>query len=92
MLFRSRLRRCTYAELARVFVHDAPTSWMFRMYNGASEQQLTVLLPNPFLDDDQHPLAEPDWSCLACWDELRHDVLGLTPDPVDRIGTRFEHP
>lgn len=88
----ARLRRCTYAELARVWVEGAPRSWMFRMYNGASEQQLTVLLPNPFLDDDQHPLSEPDWARLECWDELRRLLLDLDPDPRDRSGARFVHP
>ena len=88
----ARLRRCAHAELARVLVDDVPTSWMFRMYNGAGEQMLTVLLPNPFLDDDQQALAEPDWSRLACWDELRAAVLGLAPDPLDRAGTAFVHP
>jgi nitrile hydratase accessory protein len=88
----ARLRRCTYAELVRLFADGAPTSWMFRMHNGAGEQQLTVLLPNPFLDDDQYPLSEPDWSRLDCWNELRRDILGLPPDPVDRSATRFVHP
>jgi Nitrile hydratase beta subunit, N-terminal len=87
----ARLRRCTYAELARLWVEDAPVSWMFRMYNGAGEQQLTVLLPNPFLDDDQHALAEPDWTRLDCWDELRRSLLDLGPDHHDRSGTRFIH-
>ena len=88
----ARLRRCAHAELARILVDGVPTSWMFRMYNGAGEQQLTVLLPNPFLDDDQQPLATPDWSRLACWDELRRDVLDLPPDPLDRVGATFVHP
>jgi nitrile hydratase accessory protein len=88
----ARLRRCTYAELARIWTEGAPVSWMFRMYNGASEQQLTVLLPNPFLDDDQFPLPEPDWSRLECWDELRRSLLTLEPDERDRSGTRFIHP
>ena len=88
----AHVRRCAHAELARVLVDGVPTSWMFRMYNGAGEQMLTALLPNPFLDDDQQPLSEPDWSHLACWDELRADVLGLAPDPLDRAGTSFRHP
>lgn len=88
----AHLRQCAHAELARIFADGSPTSWMFRMYNGASEQQLTVLLPNPFLDDDQHPLTTPDWSRLDCWDELRRNVLGLDPDSVDRSGGRFVHP
>lgn len=88
----ARVRRCAYAELARIWMDGAPTSWMFRMYNGAGTQQLTVLLPNPFLDDDQRPLPEPEWDRLACWDELRRDVLALPPDPADRLGRGFRHP
>ena len=88
----ARVRRCTYAELARIWADGAPTSWMFRMYNGNSEQMLTVLLPNPFLTDDQHLLPEPDWTRLACWDELRALLLELQPDPLDRTGQRFVHP
>ncbi len=88
----ARLRRCTYAELARIWVDGAPVSWMFRMYNGAGEQQLTVLLPNPFLDDEQRALPEPDWTRLECWDELRRSLLELDPDPRDRSGSRFVHP
>jgi nitrile hydratase accessory protein len=88
----ARVRRCAHAELARIWMADAPTSWMFRMYNGAGEQQLTVLLPNPFLDDDLYPLPEPDWTRLDCWDELRRSLLDLEPDPRDRAGQRFVHP
>jgi nitrile hydratase accessory protein len=87
----ARVRRCTYAELARSWVDGTPVSWMFRMYNGAGEQQLTVLLPNPFLDDDQRALPEPDWTRLDCWDELRRSLLELDPDPRDRSGVRFIH-
>lgn len=89
---RARRRRCAHAELQRVWVEGAPRSWMFRMWNGEGAQQLTVLLPNPFLDDDQQPLAEPDWSRLALWDILRERFLGLPPDPVDRSGDGFRHP
>jgi hypothetical protein len=70
----------------------APTSWGLRMFNGDDDQQLNVLLPNPFLDDDDRPLDEPDWSRLACWDELRRRVLALAPDPADRLGRDFRHP
>lgn len=88
----ARLRRCTYAELARIVTDGAPRSWMLRLYNGASEQMLTVLLPNPFLTDDQRYLPEPDWSRLQCWDDLRALLLELRPDPFDRAGDRFIHP
>ena len=88
---RARRRRCAHAELQRLWVDGAPRSWMFRMYNGDGDQQLTVLLPNPFLDDDQRPLDEPDWSRLDLWDRLRRDHLGLDPDPRDRSGDRFVH-
>jgi nitrile hydratase accessory protein len=84
-------RRCARAELYRVVHDDAPVSWGFRMYNGLDEQQLTVHLPNPFLDNEQNELDEPDWSRLACWDRLRHRFLALTPDERDRSAPRFHH-
>ena len=84
-----RTRRCANAELQRHWVGGAPVSWMFRMYNGDGDQQLTVLLPNPFLADDASPLPEPDWSRLDLWDRLRQRHLGLPADPVDRSATEF---
>jgi hypothetical protein len=64
-----------------------------RLFNGKGEQQITVLLPNPFLDEDDRFLKEPDWSRLALWDKLRGRWLGLTePDPVDRSANRPSQP
>jgi hypothetical protein len=85
-------RQCAHAELQRLWVDGAPTSWMFRMFNGEGAQQLTVLLPNPFLTDDMERLDPPDWGRLALWDELRARFLGLPPDPLDRSGDGFHHP
>jgi hypothetical protein len=85
------IRRCARAELYRRLHDDRPTSWGLRLFNGRGEQQLTVLLPNPFLDDADRPLAPPDWSRLALWDRLRERFLGLPADPVDRRGTGFVH-
>jgi hypothetical protein len=87
----ARRRRCAHAELQRQWRNGAPATWMFRMYNGDGEQMITVVLPNPFLDDADRILAEPDWSRLALWDELRSRFLDLPPDPVDRSATRFAH-
>ena len=87
----ARHRRCHRAELYRVLHDDAPVSWGLRLFNGADEQQLTVMLPNPFLDDEQQPLATPDWDRLDCWDQLRANHLGLTRDPRDRTAPRFHH-
>ena len=42
----------------------APDSWGLRLLNGHDEQQLTVLLPNPFLGDHHEYLSAPDWSRL----------------------------
>lgn len=62
------------------------------MFNGDGDQMITVLLPNPFLSDDQQLLDEPDWSRLALWDELRLTYLDLPSDPADRSGDGFVHP
>ncbi len=84
-------RRCAHAELQRLWVDGAPRSWMFRMFNGDGHQQLTVLLPNPFLTDEMQVLDAPDWDRLELWDLLRERYLHLPPDPIDRSATRFVH-
>ncbi len=88
----AKRRRCAHVELQRQWIDGAPRTWMFRMFNGDGDQMLTVLLPNPFLSDDQQLLAEPDYSRLALWDRLRADHLALAPDPADRLGSEFVHP
>jgi hypothetical protein len=88
----ARHRRTGRAELyRRVNADGAPDSWGLRLFNGADEQQITVLFPNPFLDDEHRFLPAPDWSRLAAWDHVRATYLGLPPDPFDRTGTRFIH-
>ena len=88
----ARRRKCAHAELQRQWIEGAPRTWMFRMFNGDGDQMLTVLLPNPFLTDDQQYRDEPDFTQLDLWDELRHRFLDLPPDPADRLGDRFLHP
>ena len=90
----ARHRRTARAELYRRLDRNAaPVSWGLRLWNGAGEQQITVLLPNPFLArDGEKPLAIPDWSRLALWDSLRQRWLGgAGPDPADRSGRGFSH-
>jgi hypothetical protein len=89
-----RHRQTSRAELYRRLDRSgSPVSWGLRLFNGAGEQQLTVLLPNPFLSPDgDKVLREPDWSRLALWDELRARWTGSPgPDPLDRSGTGFTH-
>jgi len=87
----ARHRRTARAELHRRLDPDGqPISWGLRLFNGHDEQQLTVFLPNPFLDEHAQP-RPPHWPALDLWDELRHTYLGLDPDPVDRTATRFVH-
>jgi hypothetical protein len=84
-------RRTSRAELYRTRGRSCvPMSWGLRLFNGAGEQQITVLLPNPFLDPETDRfLKQPDWSRLALWDKLRARWFALTePDPVDRSANR----
>lgn len=90
----ARHRRTSRAELYRRLDRTgAPVSWGLRLFNGEGEQQITVLLPNPFLDRATDKLRKtPDWAKLALWDSLRARWLGLgDPDPIDRSGKRFRH-
>jgi hypothetical protein len=86
-------RQTARAELYRRLDRTgAPVSWGLRLFNGAGEQQLTILLPNPFLSRGDEILRKPDWSRLALWDALRARWTGAPgPDPRDRSGTGFAH-
>ena len=88
----ARLRRTARAELYRRLNPDQqPTSWGFRLFNGGGQQQITVLLPNPHLDDRQNYTESPEWERLYLWDRLRAKYLGQGYDPVDRSAPRFFH-
>ena len=90
----ARHRRTSRAELYRRLDRSgAPVSWGLRLFNGEGEQQITVLLPNPFLDQDSNRcLQTPEWARLGLWDSLRARWLGfIEPDPVDRTGKGFRH-
>ena len=86
-------RRTSRAELYRRISRDGtPVSWGVRLFNGKGEQQITVLLPNPFLDRDDKIRRVPEWSRLELWDRLRARWCGLAePDPLDRAGKGFRH-
>jgi len=87
-------RRTSRADLyRRIAKTDAPVSWGLRLFNGKGEQQITILLPNPFIDPETDKILKtPDWSQLALWDRLRSRWLGLDePDPFDRSGRGFQH-
>ena len=79
-----------YRRLSRA---GTPVSWGLRLFNGKDEQQITILLPNPFLHPETDKILKlPDWSRLALWDRLRARWLGLNqPDPFDRSGLGFRH-
>ncbi|MDY0072903.1 MAG: hypothetical protein RBR77_09675 [Thauera sp.] len=82
------LRRTGRAELYRILNEQGkPKSWGVRLFTVAGDQQMTVFLPNPFLDAEGHLAAEPDWSKLAAWDALRASFLDLPPDPFDRTAS-----
>ncbi|MBM3564187.1 MAG: hypothetical protein FJX48_13865 [Alphaproteobacteria bacterium] len=88
----AKLRRTSRAELyRRRNTSCVPMSWGLQFFNGAGEQQISVLLPNPFIDPaTDKVLKNPDWSRLALWDKLRARWFGLCePDPADRSASRM---
>lgn len=90
----ARHRRTGRAELyRRLDKSGAPVSWGLRLFNGEGEQQITVLLPNPFLSaDGDKVLKKPEWSRLDLWDRLRGRWLDQSEaDPLDRSGRGFSH-
>ena len=87
----ARRRQTARAELYRRLSDGKPGDWGLRLFNGAGEQQITFMLPNPFLSDEQRVLKEPEWGRLDLWDRLREKYLGLGPDPLDRESAGFSH-
>ncbi len=88
----AQLRRTARAEMyRRLNPSQQPTSWGFRLFNGGGQQQITILLPNPHLDDRQNYLDCPDWTRLYLWDRLRQKYLAQGWDPVDRSAPGFYH-
>ncbi|GIW79944.1 MAG: hypothetical protein KatS3mg105_1751 [Gemmatales bacterium] len=90
----ARHRRTSRAEMYRQLDSDkAAVSWGVRLFNGHGEQQITILLPNPWLSpNNDKVVTQPDWSRLDLWDQLRARWFGLCEqDPVDRAARRFCH-
>ena len=84
------LRRTSRVELyRRLSPEETPTSWGLRLLNGAGDQQITFILPSPFLADDQQIMEEPDRGRLALWDRLRQRYLGIGSDQIDRTAKGF---
>ena len=89
----ARHRRTSRAEFMRRINRDGtPDLWAIRLFNGKDEQQISILLPNPFLSKDLKFLAQPAWSRLALWDKLRRQYLGIEPAKRDRSGKRMIYP
>jgi hypothetical protein len=89
----ARVRRTARAEIFRRINRDGtPDTWGVRLLNGRNEQQITILLPSPFVTDDLQFFDEPQWERLELWDYLRREYLGLGPDDRDRSGRRMIYP
>ena len=56
-----------------------PESRGVRLWNGFMEQMITVLFPNPYLDDDSRPLETPQWERAALWEDCRRRYAGPPP-------------
>lgn len=83
----SEVRRTSRIELYRRLDRAGkPATWGLRLLNGEGGQQVTFMLPSPFLTDDQQAMDQPDWGRLALWDRLRQKYLGIGPDPIDWPG------
>jgi hypothetical protein len=70
----AKLRRVARAAFFRTVGGScAPTVWGLRLWNGRSEQMITVLFPSPYFDEsaDFRRRPEPDWSKTRLWEEMR---------------------
>jgi hypothetical protein len=51
-------------------------SYGLRLWNGRNDQMVTIFFPNPYYDDDNRPLREPDFTRTALWDGLKNRYGG----------------
>ena len=58
----------------------APVSYSVALLNGRDEQMVTFYLPNPFFDENYRVLETADWTKLALWNHIRHELPGLEED------------
>jgi len=68
-----------------------PRSWGIQFWNGADEQLMTILLPNPLVDGENLlPEGKPDLTKLALYQELR-DIYVLGKKPIPFIKNPLKH-
>ncbi|MBD2614720.1 (2Fe-2S) ferredoxin domain-containing protein [Nostoc punctiforme FACHB-252] len=80
-------RLVTRAAFYRRFnAEDSPRSWGIQFWNGANEQLMTILLPNPFVDGENLlPEGKPNLAKLVLYEDLRDIyVLGKQPIPFTK--------
>lgn len=70
----------------RFNAEESPRSWGIQFWNGANEQLMTILLPNPFVDGENLlPEGKPNLDKLALYQDLRDIyVLGKKPIPFSK--------
>lgn len=75
---RARRRRVARAAFFRTDGGSCvPATWGLRLWNGHGEQMITVYFPNPWLDDDAEPVAQPRWEKTALWEDLRRRYASI---------------
>jgi (2Fe-2S) ferredoxin len=80
-------RLVTRAAFYRRFnAQESPRSWGIQFWNGANEQLMTILLPNPLVDGENLlPEGKPNLAKLALYEDLRDIyVLGKQPIPFTK--------
>ncbi|MBC1240474.1 ferredoxin [Nostoc sp. 2RC] len=70
----------------RFNAEESPRSWGIQFWNGANEQLMTILLPNPLVDGENLlPEGKPNLAKLALYEDLRDIyVLGKQPIPFTK--------
>jgi hypothetical protein len=76
-------RRCARAAFFRDSRPEGPpSSWGLRLWNGRDEQMITILFPNPWLNDARTKLVKtPDWPRLDLWMRLRAEYAHVPAEP-----------
>jgi hypothetical protein len=83
-------RRPSRVEFFRQLDRDGyPHSWGLRMFNGKDEQQIAVFFPNPYVNNFDQVVNDPDWTRIEMWEDFLPRYTGANLDGLDRQGRGF---
>jgi hypothetical protein len=79
----ARIRRVARAAFFRSSDGTCvPETWGLRLWNGRSDQMITIFFPNPYYDERTERRQEPDWTKTELWESFRRRYAATEAVPT----------